>query len=280
MLYVCPTPIGNLEDITLRALRILQEVDLVLAEDTRHTGQLLHHFQIQQSMESLHEHNEKEKTTRILDLLSQGKKVALVSDAGMPGISDPGAFLIREVIEAGHALEVLPGANAALVGFLQSGLDSPHFLFYGFLPRRKKDRVRALETLENLSHPIIFYEAPHRLKNMLSDLLDVLGDRTVSVSRELTKRFEETRRGSISELLGYYAEQKPRGEFVVTVEGARAGRQKDALAEHNEDDILHSLEHLMATGLSRRSAVERVSVEYRLPRNHVYEIALRLNPEG
>ena len=276
MLYVCPTPIGNLEDITLRALRILQEVDLVLAEDTRHTGQLLHHFQIQQSLESLHEHNEKEKTTRILDLLSQGKKVALVSDAGMPGISDPGAFLIREAIEAGHALEVLPGANAALVGFLQSGFDCPHFLFYGFLPRRTKDRVRALETLEKLSYPMIFYEAPHRLQDMLSDLLGVLGDRTISVSRELTKRFEETRRGSIRELLGYYGEQKPRGEFVVTVEGA----WKDALAEYNEDDILHLLEHLMATGLSRRSAVEQVSVEYRLPKNHVYELALRLNPEG
>ncbi|HHT90591.1 MAG: 16S rRNA (cytidine(1402)-2'-O)-methyltransferase [Bacillota bacterium] len=280
MLYVCPTPIGNLEDITLRALRVLREVDLVLAEDTRHTGQLLHHFQIQQPLESLHEHNEREKAARILDLLAQGKKVALVSDAGMPGISDPGAFLIREVIGAGHALEVLPGANAALVGFLQSGFDCPHFLFYGFLPRRRKDRLRTLETLERLSYPIIFYEAPHRLKDMLEDLLHVLGDRPISISRELTKRFEETRRGSIGELAAYFAEHKPRGEFVITVGGLKAGQEQANWAERDEDDILHLLKHLMTSGLSRRSAVEQVSKEYRLPKNHVYEIALRVSLEG
>ena len=275
MLYICPTPIGNLEDITLRTLRILQEVDLVLAEDTRHTGQLLHHFQISRPLESLHEHNEKSKTQRILDLLKQGKLVALVSDAGMPGISDPGAFLIRETIDAGLPLEVLPGANAALVGFLQSGFASPHFLFYGFLPRRRKDRIRVLEDLKDLSYPIIFYEAPHRLKEMLGDLLTVLGDRTISISRELTKRFEETRRGHISELIAHFAADEPRGEFVVTING---GEPKQA-EEQNEDDILHLLEHLMSSGLSRRTAIEQVSEKHRLPKNQVYEIALRLRLE-
>ncbi len=275
MLYICPTPIGNLEDITLRTLRILQEVDLVLAEDTRHTGQLLHHFQISRPLESLHEHNEKAKTQRILDLLKQGKLVALVSDAGMPGISDPGAFLIRETIDAGLPLEVLPGANAALVGFLQSGFASPHFLFYGFLPRRRKDRIRVLEDLKDLSYPIIFYEAPHRLKEMLGDLLTVLGDRTISISRELTKRFEETRRGHISELIAHFAADEPRGEFVVTING---GEPKQA-EEQNEDDILHLLEHLMSSGLSRRTAIEQVSEKHRLPKNQVYEIALRLRLE-
>lgn len=275
MLYICPTPIGNLEDITLRTLRILQEVDLVLAEDTRHTGQLLHHFQINRPLESLHEHNEKAKTQRILDLLKQGKLVALVSDAGMPGISDPGAFLIRETIDAGLPLEVLPGANAALVGFLQSGFTSPHFLFYGFLPRRRKDRIRVLGDLKDLSYPIIFYEAPHRLKEMLGDLLTVLGDRTISISRELTKRFEETRRGHISELIAHFAANEPRGEFVVTING---GEPKQA-EEQNEDDILHLLEHMMSSGLSRRTAIEQVSEKHRLPKNQVYEIALRLRLE-
>ncbi len=276
MLYVCPTPIGNLEDITLRVLRTLQEVDLILAEDTRHTGQLLHHFQIARPLESLHEHNEREKTTRILDLIRQGKKVALVSDAGMPGISDPGAFLIQEVIRSGLPLEVLPGANAALVGFLQSGLTSTHFLFYGFLSRRKKDRIKNLESLKDLTYPIIFYEAPHRLKEMLGDLLEIFGDRNCSVSRELTKRFEETRRGSLSELLHYFTLENPRGEFVITVEGGEPA----VAQEKNEDDISHMIETLMDSGLSRRTAVEQVCDKYRLPKNQVYEIALKLNSEG
>jgi 16S rRNA (cytidine1402-2'-O)-methyltransferase len=227
MLYVCPTPIGNLEDITLRTLRTLQEVDLVLAEDTRHTGQLLRHFQINRPLESLHEHNERDKTERVLDLLRQGKTVALVSDAGMPGISDPGAFLIREVIEAGLPLEVLPGSNAALVGFLQSGFVSPHFLFYGFLPRRRKDRVQELEGIRALPYPIIFYEAPHRLREMLEDLLTVLGDRRISVSRELTKRFEETKRGCISQLVDDFTQERPRGEFVITVAGSEGEADKE-----------------------------------------------------
>lgn len=276
MLYVCPTPIGNLEDITLRTLRVLKEVDLVLAEDTRHTGQLLHNFEISQPLESLHEHNEKEKTHRILELLMQGKKIALVSDAGMPGISDPGSFLIREVIEAGLPLEVLPGANAALVGYLQSGFSSPHFLFYGFLPRRKKDRTLALEGLKDQSCPIIFYEAPHRLLAMLADLLAVLGDRQISVSRELTKKFEETLRGSVSELLAHFTAERPRGEFVLTV----AGRVPDDTENKDEDDILHLLKHLLDSGLSRRSAVQQVSEKYRLPKNLVYELALKITPEG
>jgi 16S rRNA (cytidine1402-2'-O)-methyltransferase len=275
MLYVCPTPIGNLEDITLRTLRTLQEVDLVLAEDTRHTGQLLRHFQINRPLESLHEHNERDKTERVLDLLRQGKTVALVSDAGMPGISDPGAFLIREVIEAGLPLEVLPGSNAALVGFLQSGFVSPHFLFYGFLPRRRKDRVQELEGIRALPYPIIFYEAPHRLREMLEDLLTVLGDRRISVSRELTKRFEETKRGCISQLVDDFTQERPRGEFVITV----AGSEGEADKEQNEDDILHLLEHLVSSGMSRKTAVKQVSEEHRLPKNLVYEIALRLKLE-
>ncbi|NMB00314.1 MAG: 16S rRNA (cytidine(1402)-2'-O)-methyltransferase [Firmicutes bacterium] len=275
MLYICPTPIGNLEDITLRVLRILQEVDLILAEDTRHTGQLLHHFQISRPLESLHEHNEKEKTARILEMLKDGQTIALVSDAGMPGISDPGAFLIQEVIQANLPLEVLPGANAALVGFLLSGILSPHFLYFGFLPRRKKERILALEELKGLRYPIIFYEAPHRLKDMLADLLTVFGDRPISISRELTKRFEETKRGLTSELLAFFTEQHPRGEFVVTV----SGNEETPPNEKNEDDILGALQHLMSSGVRLKTAVNQVSAEYRLPKNYVYQLALKFKLE-
>jgi len=274
MLYVCPTPIGNLEDITLRVLRVLKTVDLILAEDTRRTGQLLRHYGISCPVESFHEHNEKEKTERILERLREGEEIALVSDAGMPGISDPGAFLMHSVIEAGLPMEVLPGANAALLGFLQSGLTSPHFLFFGFLPSRRKERLEELEKLKDLPYPIIFYEAPHRLQGMLADLLAVLGDRRASVSRELTKLFEETRRGRLSELVDRFAEGKPRGEFVVTVAGA------EKTVEHkNEDDILRALQRLIAGGLSRKSAVSQVSEEYHLPKNYVYDLALRLKLE-
>lgn len=274
MLYVCPTPIGNLEDITLRVLRVLQSVDLILAEDTRRTGQLLHHFQIAKPIESFHEYNEKGKTEKILGRLREGQEIALVSDAGMPGISDPGSFLIRAVIEAGLPLEVLPGANAALLGFLQSGLPSPHFLFYGFLASRSGERRRELEKLKDLPFPIIFYEAPHRLQGMLEDLLAVFGDRPASISRELTKKFEETQRGTLQELAERFAAEKPRGEFVVTVAGAEEEER-----EKNEDDILLALQRLIAGGLSRKSAVNQISEEYRLPKNYVYNLSLQLKLE-
>lgn len=275
MLHVCPTPIGNLEDITLRVLRVLQEVDLILAEDTRHTGQLLRHFQIEACMESLHEHNEKEKTAGILEMLAQGKNIALVSDAGMPGISDPGAWLIREVINANLPLEVLPGANAALVAYLQSGFFSRHFLYYGFLPRKRSERKRALEKLKTLEHPIIFYEAPHRLKEMLIEVEKVFGDREISISRELTKRFEETKRGLLSELVALYSEQNPRGEFVIIVSGLK----HDSSCKISEDDIYQLLKNSIAHGLSRKSAIKRVATEYELPKNLVYQIALQVKLE-
>lgn len=273
MLYVCPTPIGNLEDITLRVLRVLGEVDLILAEDTRRTAQLLHHYEIRKPLESFHDHNEKEKTEKILKRLRQGENIALVSDAGMPGISDPGAWLIKQMIEEGLPCEILPGANAALIAFLQSGFLSPHFLYYGFLPRKKGARQEELERLKELQFPIIFYEAPHRLVSMLTDLLACFGDRPASISRELTKTFEETQRGSLHQLIEFFEEHRPRGEFVITVSGAEKGNQKIT-----EDDIIHKLTHLINRGLSRKTAINEVSREYRLPKNQIYEIALRIKP--
>lgn len=274
MLYVCPTPIGNLEDITLRTLRILEEVDLILAEDTRHTGQLLHHFGIKNTMSSFHEHNEKEKSDEVIAALAKGQKIALVSDAGMPGISDPGAFLIKRVIEKNLPLEVLPGANAALVAYLKSGLLGEHFLFYGFLPRRAQKRLQKLEELKEFPFPLIFYEAPHRLLNTLEDLLRVFGLRKAAVSRELTKLYSETVRGTLNEIKGFFQENAPRGEFVITV----AGAEKE-IAEKKEDDVRRAIEALLSKGMTRKTAIAQVSEKYRLPKNRVYQIALKINTE-
>lgn len=272
MLFICPTPIGNLEDITLRVLRVLGEADLILAEDTRRTGQLLRHYKINKPLDSFHEHNEKEKTQSVLGLLEQGKKIALVSNAGMPGISDPGAWLIRETIDRNLPLEVLPGANAALLGFLQSGFLAPHFLYYGFLPRRKRQRQQALASLKEFEFPIIFYEAPHRLLAMLEDAKEVLGNRPVSVSRELTKLFEETQRGTLEEMIEFFRVQAPRGEFVVTVaEGDTSG------AERTEEDLVKELKQMMDRGLTRKTAVHQISKKYNLPKNRIYEISLQIN---
>ncbi len=273
MLYVCPTPIGNLEDITLRVLRVLEEVDYILAEDTRRTAQLLHHFKISKPLESFHEHNEKAKTEEVLQRLRDGARIALVSDAGMPGISDPGAWLIQQTIDEKLPCEILPGANAALVAYLLSGFMSPHFLYYGFLPRKSTLRQDDLERLKDLCFPIIFYEAPHRLVATLSDLLTCFGDRQASISRELTKIYEETRRGKLTEQIAFYQEHKPRGEFVITVDGAT--KQREIITE---DDIIHKLTELLNSGVSSKTAVQEISREYRLPRNQIYEIALRVKP--
>ncbi|HHY09234.1 MAG TPA: 16S rRNA (cytidine(1402)-2'-O)-methyltransferase [Firmicutes bacterium] len=274
MLIVCPTPIGNLEDITLRVLRVLKEADLILAEDTRHTGRLLQHFGIKNRLASFHEHNEKEKSDEIIAALQQGRQIALVSDAGMPGISDPGAFLIKRVIEKNLPLQVLPGPNAAVTAYLQSGLIEDHFIFYGFLPRRTKKRRQKLKELKDLSFPLIFYEAPHRLKDTLRDLLEIFGPRRAALSRELTKLHEETVRGTLADIDAFLQAGPPRGEFVLTVAGAVA--EKD---EKTEGDIRRALAELLAKGMTRRSAITKVSEKYRLPKNRVYEIALTLKTE-
>ena len=273
MLYICATPIGNLEDITLRVLRVLETVDLIVAEDTRQTRKLLSHYQISKPLTSLHKFNEREKADQIIEQLKLGKTAAFVSDAGMPGISDPGAELIAKVIAAGLPLTVLPGANAAITAVVQSGLLAGPFYFHGFLPRKQSQITGLLTKLAGLACPLIFYEAPHRLCDMLRDLLEVLGDRRISVSRELTKRFEETRRGRVKEVLDHFQTERPRGEFVITI----AGGEPASDVEKSEDDILHLLEQLMSSGLSRKTAVEQVSGKYRLPKNQVYEIALRIN---
>lgn len=219
MLYLVPTPIGNLEDITFRAINILKEVDVILAEDTRNTVRLLKHYQIGTKMEAYHAHNEHKSTERVLHKISLGLKVALVSDAGTPGISDPGFLLTREAIKAGVKLECLPGATAFVPALVKSGLPCDRFCFEGFLPH-KKGRQTKLLALAQETRTIVLYESTHRILKLLEQLIEYFGaERQISVSRELTKIHEETINGTATQVLAYYTQAVTKGEFVVVVEG-------------------------------------------------------------
>ena len=271
-LYLVPTPIGNLEDMTFRAIRILKEADMIAAEDTRQTVKLLNHFEISTPLTSYHEHNKRESGVKLLEEIRNGKTVALVSDAGMPAISDPGFDLVVQALEEDLTVIALPGANAALTALIASGLPTDHFYYYGFLPRGKKERVEELEKLKGISDPIIFYEAPHRLKEMLAALQKVLGDRKASLSRELTKKFEEYIRGKISDLIQWTEEESVRGEFCIVVEGAQKVEQAD---EANWWAELHINEHVAfyieKEGLRSKDAIKRVAEERGIPKRDVYQ---------
>ena len=218
-LYIVPTPIGNLEDITLRAIRILKEVDFILAEDTRTTSFLLKHLGIEKRMYSHHKFNEHATVKMVAESIEAGRTVALVSDAGTPGISDPGFLLVRTCVEAGIEVETLPGATAFVPALVQSGFPCDRFCFEGFLPQ-KKGRMKRLEALLGEERTMIFYESPYRVVKLLEQLAELFGgERRVSVSREITKKFEETQRGTLAEVLEYFSQHEPKGEFVVVLEG-------------------------------------------------------------
>ena len=220
-LYVVPTPVGNLEDMTFRAVRVLKEVDLILAEDTRTSGILLKHYQIENRMQSHHKFNEHQHVETIAARIGAGENIALISDAGTPSISDPGFLLVRECIRQGVEVECLPGATAFVPALVLSGLPNERFCFEGFLPP-KKGRQTRLSSLLTEERSIIFYESPHRLLKMLSQLAEIFGkERYVSVSREISKKFEETCRGTLHDVLAHFTEHTPRGEFVVVLEGKK-----------------------------------------------------------
>lgn len=269
-LYICPTPIGNLEDITLRTLRILGEVDIIAAEDTRHSIKLLNHYEIKKPLTSYHEHNIREKGPELIEKLNEGLSIALISDAGMPGISDPGQDLIRLAIEEGIPVVGLPGPTASILALVVSGLNTDKFVFEGFLSSKKRDRIKELEGLKEERRTIIFYESPHRILNFLRDCLEVLGDRKIALGRELTKHYEEVFRGTISESIEKFQNIPIKGEFVIIMEG------NPLEEEIVQVDILESLKSYMEQGLSKKEAIKKLSLEKNIPKNQVYSESLKL----
>lgn len=234
-LYIIPTPIGNLEDITLRAIRILKEVDFILAEDTRKSGILLKHFNIDKKMHAHHQHNEHKTVALIAERIRNGEKIALITDAGTPGISDPGFLLIRECIANGIAVECLPGATAFVPALVNSGLPCDTFCFEGFLPQ-KKGRQTKIKSLVNEHRTMVFYESPHRLVKALEQFINFFGsERNASISRELSKLFEENKRGTLQELLTYFSSKTIKGEIVIVIEGNK-NKITEPLEINNDED--------------------------------------------
>lgn len=275
-LYLCATPIGNLEDITYRVLRTLQEVDLIAAEDTRNSIRLLNHFEIKTPMTSYHEYNKIEKAYQLVDKLREGKNIALITDAGTPGISDPGEDLVRICYEEGIEVTSLPGPAACITALTMSGLPTRRFAFEAFLPREKKERARILEELKDETRTIILYEAPHHLVATLEELYETLGDCNITVCRELTKRYEEKRKTTLSECLTYYKDTDPRGEYVLVIEG-RTFEELEAEARKSWEDM--SLEEHMAVyenqGIDRKEAMKRVAKDRGISKRDVYQSLLK-----
>lgn len=273
-LYVCPTPIGNLEDITYRTLRVLNEVDLIAAEDTRHSIKLLNHFEISKPLTSYFEHNKDTKGDYLINKLLEGENIALISDAGMPGISDPGQDLIQQAIENNIEIDVLPGATAFAVALVGSGLDTHRFVFEGFLDRDKKIRRSRLEELKEEDRTMIFYESPHRLKDTLKDMLKILGNRKIAVNRELTKKYQEVIREDIETVLKIYEEKEIKGEFVLIVGGFEGEKEQ----KNNYDELTEReyVIELMNSGISKKDAIKTVCKERKLKKDIVYKQVLDL----
>ncbi|HXF81159.1 MAG TPA: 16S rRNA (cytidine(1402)-2'-O)-methyltransferase [bacterium] len=271
-LYLVATPIGNLEDLTFRARRILAEVDLIACEDTRRTRRLLDHYGIATPTLSFHEHNEASRGAALLARLRRGERIALVSDAGTPLLSDPGFTLVREAIAGGIPVVPIPGPSAALAALIASGLPTDRFLFLGFLPRRAGERRRALAAVAGLPFTLVLFEAPHRVAALLEDIRETLGDRRIALGRELTKTFEEIVRGRPDELLAHLRAHPPRGEFTLVVEGAGEGAQQ----AEGKADAAERLRALLAAGRPPVEAVAAVAREAGISRREAYELMLRL----
>lgn len=275
-LYLCATPIGNLEDMTYRVVRILREVAVIAAEDTRHTRKLLSHFDLHTPLISYHEHNKLVRGPELVARMLNGEDVAVVSDAGMPGISDPGAHLAVLAIEAGITVVPLPGANAALAALVASGLDTTSFIFVGFLPKTKKKRQELLATLAHLPQTMILYEAPHRVRDTLAELNAAFGDRPAVACRELTKKFEEFVRGSIATLDQHFSVTAPRGEFTLVVAGAVGEQlgQPSGTSGTVDLPLAAAVAALVDTGINKKDAIKMVASERGLARRLVYQAVL------
>jgi len=269
-LYLCATPIGNLEDITLRALRVLREADLIAAEDTRHTRKLLSHYDIHTPLTSYHKHNRKKKGEYILDLLASGKQIALVSDAGMPGISDPGTELVASALEKNFAVVPVPGPSAGITALVVSGLPTGTFAFEGYLPATPKARRDKLAALLHEPRTLIFFEAPHRLSATLADLHEIIGNRKMAAARELTKRHEEVVRGTVAEVLEHFRGKVPRGEFCLVLAGAAGERLPLAETVRITMGPAEHVARLEAEGAGHKEAIREVARMHGLPKREVY----------
>src|SRR5258706_3084425 len=270
VLYIVPTPIGNLEDITLRALRVLKEVDLIAAEDTRHSQHLLTHYGIKTALTSYHEHNEREKAAQLVEQIKNGANIALISDAGTPAISDPGFRLVVAAIEAGINIVPLPGASALATVLSASGLPTDRFIFEGFLPAKQSERKGRLQAVVDATASLIFYEAPHRLQDTLTQMLEVLGDRQIVVAREISKIHEEFLRGAVSHVIGRLADREIKGEITIVVHGS-SGEGRVAEAQ-----LRSEIEALLGAKTAVKEIAELLGERYQLPKREVYRLALEL----
>lgn len=275
-LYLCATPIGNLEDITYRVLRTLKEVDLIAAEDTRNSIKLLNHFDIQTPMTSYHEFNKIEKAYQLVAKLKEGKNIALITDAGTPGISDPGEDIVRICYEEGIEVTSLPGAAACITALTMSGRPTRRFSFEAFLPKDKKERAAVLEELKNETRTIIIYEAPHHLLKTIKELMDALGDRELTVCRELTKKHEEKIQTTFSALLSYYEDKEPRGEYVLVI----CGRSRDEIIKEQQSSweemsIEEHMAHYENQGVDHKEAMKLVAKDRGVSKRDIYQYLVK-----
>lgn len=277
ILYICGTPIGNLEDITLRALRILKKVKLIAAEDTRRTKKLLNHYHIDTKATSYHEYNKFKKAPYLVEILKNGQDIALVSDAGMPGISDPGYVLIDLALKSNIKIIPIPGVSALITALVVSGLPIDKFVFEGFLPRKIKERKRYFRSIENEERTVIFYETPHRLKRALKDMLEVWGDRKIVIARELTKIFEEIIRGKLSQVLTEISTKEVKGEITLVVQGGIKKKEKDKIDFLKNEYIMQEyLKKLKNQGYSNKDIIKIAQEKLDIPKNLIYKKLLEM----
>ena len=272
ILYLCATPIGNLQDMTPRVVETLKEVDLIAAEDTRNSIKLLNHFEIKTPMTSYHEFNKVEKALYLVEQLQTGKNIALISDAGTPAISDPGEILVRECHKAGIQVTSLPGACALITALTMSGLNTRRFCMEGFLPSDKKEKRNILEELKQESRTIILYEAPHRLSKTLSELYEVLGDREIALCRELTKKFETVMKTTLKEAIDYYKENEPRGEYVLVLEGkSLVEKKQEKIEEWEKMSIEEHMAFYENQGIDHKEALKKVAKDRGVGKRDIYK---------
>lgn len=275
ILYICATPIGNLQDMTYRVTDTLREVDLIAAEDTRNSLKLLNAYGIDTPMTSYHEHNKFEKAEKLIEILREGRNVALISDAGTPAISDPGEVLVRRCHEEGITVTSLPGASACITALTLSGLSTRRFVFEGFLPYDKKEKTEVLESLKDETRTIVIYEAPHHLIRTLKSLRETLGDRRISLCRELTKKFENVTRTTLDEALAGYEIEEPRGEYVLVIEGRhREDIQSEKQARWDDISLDEHMDIYLSSGLDRKEAMKKVAADRGVSKRDIYNALL------